>query len=73
MFNTLNINGLEIAAQFSDEKTWTATIWSKPNVSLLQIDYKGKGEFAYFAIGKTKREISRDFANDILMQEEGRA
>jgi len=69
MFNTLNINGLEMAAQYSPIQTHAQVITHKPNVEFLTVQYRGSGQFSYFAVGKTRREVSRDFAYDLLTDE----
>lgn len=66
MFNKLHINGLETSAQFAEDRHAEVSITHKPNVKILHIDYLGGGVFAYAA---DSREISRDFASDILEQE----
>ena len=70
MFNTLNITGLEMSAQYSPIQTHAQVITHKPNVEFVTVQYRGAGCFQYFVSGKNgRREISREFAHDVLTQE----
>lgn len=66
MFNKLNIKGLETSAQFGEDRHAEVSITHKPNMKTLHIDYLGDGVFAYAV---DSREISRDFASNLIEQE----
>lgn len=71
MFNQKNITGLEMIAQFEADRTSNVRITHKPNVNWLRVVYNGEASFSYYLDGKggKVREVSREFAHDILTQE----
>jgi hypothetical protein len=70
-FNKYNLNGLEMTAQYEADQTANVKITFKPNVNWLRVVYNGGGNFSYYLDGKggKVREVNRDFAHDVLIDE----
>lgn len=71
MFNKRNINGLEMAAQFEEDRTTNVKITTQKSINWLRVEYKGNAEFKYFLDGKGGKatEIGRDQAEGLLRKE----